>query len=319
MAKPSTYATAVDRFRTDLVRNLFDNTAFLRQSQDWSADALGKTVVYNQSGAKPLGMFNSTTGHGGAVTRTDIRRSFDLDEYITQPTRINVTDEMVINYAKRQEVLADHIAQIDNDTALRGLFRWVQGLPASNILRTQAGVATPAVRVAGAPGATGNRARVVKNDIVAIRSRFIKSNIPFTPGKWNMLVPADMMLDLWDINEFVSKDYIDESPIPQGAMGRRFGFNIWEVPSGVSFNNAATPVANNPKPDDTFTPYAGAATDNQAIIAWHSDYVVRAISPNTTVSIVPVHGGTEFSTTSICGFSPLANNFRGIIALVERI
>ncbi|WP_338813745.1 phage capsid protein [Bernardetia sp. Wsw4-3y2] len=310
MAKPSSYATAQEIFRADLAAQIFNNNEFAMRSRDWSDSARGKTVNYSESGAKPRAKINSTTGHGTAVQRTDVARSYELNEILTEPTKLDWTDEYVTNYDKRSSILEEHLGTIQDQTSLRILFSWAP-TAATNIVRTSG-----TARAAGATGAaTGTRLAAVYADILKIQTKMNADNIPLT-GRV-MVIPPSMHSDLMLIDQFISVDYVNNKAIPEGVIGRILGFDVYVHAVGQVYSNAATPVPIAYLPDDTFTPYAGAATDNASIIFYHESFVTRALSPDSLVSIIDVHGGTEFSTTSLVGGNKYYSNERGVYALVE--
>lgn len=310
MAKPSTYNTAIDLFTADLVENLFADNAFLTRSLDWSSMAVGKTVVWNEEGAPTEAKINSTTGHGAAVSRTDVRKSFDIDEIITRPTKLDWTNEMVINYNKRMSILRNHSGSSGEAIAMRTLFNWSPNI-AANIVRTS-GV----TKTAAAPGATGTRKKITYEDLLAARRILNKQNIPLTGRQ--LLVPADMEEDMMAIQGFISIDTVNNKPVETGMIGTILGMDVFVRSATIIYDNAATPQPIKALDDDTYTPYAGAATDNQSALMWHSSYTVRAISSSSLASVIPVHGGDELSTTTIAGGSSMATSFKGIVAIVEQ-
>lgn len=314
MAQPSSYATAQELWLSQLVESLFNDNSFLMSSRDWSSSTNGKTVYWNEEGSKPNVKFNSTTGYDAATARTDVLNSFGLDEVISQPTLIDWTDEYVTNYAKMQSIIEQHRRTVGDEVALRMMFRWAPTVAGAQV-RT-----TGAAKTAAAPSATGTRNKITLADILSARTILNKDNIPMQ-GRV-MMVPADMEGDMMAINEFISVDYKSEQPIQNGLIGTILGMPVYVHSSGITYDNAATPAPNNPKPDDTNTPYAGAVADNQSAFIWHPDYVVRAISSETAggslVSMIDVHGGQEVSTTMVVGGSQYRNDGKGIVAIIEQ-
>lgn len=310
MAAPSTYGAAIQLFRKELVENLFNDNAFLMQSRDWSASAIGKTVNWNKAGAKPGVKFNSTTGHGTAASRADVLESFNLDEIITAPTLLDWTNEIVVNYELRNSILRDHRLAAGDQAALRMLYNWAPTL-AANIVRT-----TGAAKTAAAPSATGTRKKITLADILNARLVLNKQNVDLNNRV--MVIPADMEADMLAIDNFISVDYKANKPLETGLIGYILGMPVYVHASSIVYDNAATPAPIQPLADDTFTPYAGAVADNQSAFIWHRDYVVRAISNSSLVSMIDVHGGVEFSTTSILGGSRFYKTSQtGIVAIVE--
>jgi len=312
MASPSSYATAKQVFLADVVQNLFDDNSFLARSRNASAFANNKTVNWNQAGAKPEVIIDRDTTALTPAKRTDILRNFDLQEYQSQPTIIDWTDEYVINYSKRASVLEDHISQVSEDLALRILYNWISG--ASAIIRT-----TGTAKAGEAPGATGNRLGISYNDIINARKVLNKQNIPQLNRC--MLISANTEATILALDEFKSRDKYGAMTMMDGAIGTIAGFSVFVRSSTTVFNNAATPVAKLFKANDTFTPAATAVTDNESSLFWSADNVVRAVSiegvSGSRINIVPAHGADEFSLTLVAGGAKYRNAGEGIVALVE--
>jgi len=310
MPAPSTYATAQQIFLADLVKNLYANNSFLLRSRNWNSAAKGKTVNWNQAGSKPGVVINRDTTTLTPAKRTDILRNYNLDEYQTMPTTIDWTDEMVINYAKRADIIDDHGKSINDDIAKRVLYKWAAG---ASIVRTS-GTARPAKT----PSATGNRNAANFDNFVEVVEKFASQDIEINPAFCSVLVPALMLEDMFAIEEFKSNDYLARQgmPVVTGSFGQIMGFAVFVRSTGVLFNQAG-PVAQLPKADDSTSARTANAADNQSLLFWHSQFVTRAISPDSLTSIVPAHGAVELSATMIAGADKYRNGGEGIVALVE--
>jgi hypothetical protein len=310
--KPSSYAVARISFTSWYARNLFADVAFIQESKDASPFANGKTVVWGEEGAAAAVKFNSTTGYGAATQVTDVIRQFDLDEVITQPKIVDWTEEQVIAYLKKPAVMESMTSNSRQEIALRTLYRWAPTITTGadqNIIRT-----TGTARAAGAIGATGTRNALTYADLLAAKKLLDKRNIPLQ-GRV-ILITADMLADMMAISTFINADFVSGRPVETGLVGSVLGCKVYMHPTGVQYNASAVPQL--PKVDDTFTPYAGATTDNQACFMWHPEFVVRAVSPATRVAIVPDFPGDAVATTAIAGGSKVYTNERGIVAIVEQ-
>jgi hypothetical protein len=318
MANPTTYATARQLFAGDLAQNIFPDTSFVAQARNWDNYANNRTVNYSQSGATPLVIRNrSATAIPAAANRVDVLRNYNLSEFQSAPTNIDWTEEQVLAYAKRQDVLRDHLLQVQFDVARTLAFRWAPNaaVPAEQqlIRRTTGGT-----RPATAPGATTTRLAVVYADLVALRTILSIRNVP-NDGRRVMLVPSGMMEDLLALNQVINADFRIDRPVVNGAVGMLLGFNIFETNATPIYNNAAGQAAQKQLylDDDSLTPRAAAVTDNDAILAYHPDFVTRAKNPEQLVNIIPQHGRMEFSLTAIADGAPFYADRRGIAALVQ--
>lgn len=310
MPKPSTYSTAQSIFLADLARNLFANNAWLSRSRNWSAFANGKEVVWNQSGAKPGVVINRNTTALTPAKRTDVKRFYGLDEYQSIPTTIDWTDEMVINYLKRADIVNDHRKQIEADLALRILHRWTSG--AASLIRT-----TGDARPASTPSATGTRRAVTPQDFLKARTELIKQDVNFDEEQPCCLLTADMEAEILNNKELWSSFVSSEGVLVNGRITRLAGFEVFVRSKTILFNNAGTPVAALPKADDSVSFRAGATTDNESALFWMPSYVTRAISASSLFSLIGVHGGVEASATLIGAGDKFYNQGLGIVALVQ--
>ena len=318
MPAPSGYTTAQKLFLIDLAKNLFPNNEFLAQSKDWSKYAVGNEVIWQQSGAIPNTVINNATVPLTAIRRNDIKRAFSIDEYQSIPTRLDWSEELLVSYDKRADVLENHQKQIEVDLVMRTLYNWALN---AGVIRT-----TGATRPASAAGATGLRNSVTYKDLIALRKLIVKQEVKLEAGKMNILLPVDLEEDIMNLIEFKSRDFYPTgnggsnganggSTVMNGLLGTIAGCNVWTRSSSL-VTNAAGGVQN-PKADDTVASRAGAISDNQGIIMWHSDYVIRAKSKATKVNIVEQHGGLEISITAVAGGSNMYATPRGIAVLAE--
>lgn len=319
MANPALYPTAIRIFRKDLAKNLFNNNEFLLRSRDWSADAIGNQVVWSQSGSAPNVVINGTAVPLTPANRTDIQRAFLLDEYQSIPTGVNITEELMVNYALRQDILESHLEQIRSHLADRIIYNWALAAATSGGIFKTTGASRPAT----APGATGTRLAVTYADILKLQKKIVKDKVPYQIGKINLLVPADLMEEIMNLNEFKSREYFPmqndtTSPLNGAFMvGTIAGARVFVQNNVLISNNAATPVLQLPKADNSATPRTPATTDCQGILMWHEDYVVRAVSEASKVNIIEGHGRTEFSITGIAGGTSMYSTGLGVAILVE--
>lgn len=315
MPQPSGYATAAVIYRADVVRNLYNNEEWIKESRDHSDNAVGKTVNVPNRGTTNSIINRSTasltaTGHG------DTLQAYNMDEYQTVPTFINFSERMLVNYDLRSEVLVDHEAQYKTDMAERIIYNWAAD---HTLLSTGA---NKAVSVGG--NAAGNRKKVTYNDFVRLSAYLTKQNIP-NDGRRCLLVSADMHADMLSVEKFVSKDYINNgTPVATGLVGEIAGFKVF-VRSRVLVKELATTATEGDhdaklwKADNSASDRTIAANGTDCAIAWHPNFTSRAVSPDTKVNIVPGHGNEEFSITAIAGGSKLSNAGIGVVTLAEAV
>jgi hypothetical protein len=310
---PQQVATAITIFAGEFAAKIMANLSFLEQSMDWSLYARGKKVVHPQATAIPGVIRNPSTANLVPTGNGHILAEFDIEAFQTVPTKIYRAEELLTNYALRNEILDAHLSSSNEDMAKTILYRWANGIPASNIVRTSGGA-----RQATAPGALGNRKKVTIEDLIGLVTVLNNANMP-NDGARCMVVDAlqygDMLAikELWDSG----MNKRDETLV-SGAVTKIMGMNVF-VRSGGSLvaSNDATPVMHLYKENDTLDIRLPEGDDNSVIFAWHPKAVARAISRDSKVNIVPMHGGEELSITPLAGGGRFYNNFAGIAALVE--
>lgn len=317
MPNPSSFVTAQEIFRTDVIRNLYEEDVWLKEARDHSDSAIGNVVSLTNRG-KTRSVINKATvaltpaGHG------DTKKSYNIDEYQTIPTTLSWSNEMMVNYAMREEVMYDHNMQIRNDLAERTLVNW----SASHTLLTSGAVKNATI-------GTGTRKKQTYADWLRLATYLTKQRVP-NDGRRCAVVSADALADLLSIPEFISLDYINPAmfaagtPVMTALVGKIAGFKIYvrsrtvvkEIAVGGSEGTHTTKLW---LEDNSLTDRAIGATASDTIVAWHPRFVSTAISPDTLVSIVPAHGGHEISITAIAGGSRLSLTGVGVITMSETV
>lgn len=311
MAAPSTYATATQLFLADLARNLYASNQCLTYSRNWNSSAKNKTVNWNQSGAKADVIIDRDSTALTVGSRPDVLRNYDLHEFQTKPIRIDWTEEMIINYSKRQDVINDHMEGLLNDIALFILYRWALGAKTKN--RTTGADVAAADRITNG---TGTRKKLTLADILKLRTVMNKDNVPDDLRRVLVVTP-DMEADILEIQNVLDSAIIGSTnALVDGAIVRIYGFNVFMRSQLPFFDNSANAMVQ-PKDFDTFTATASTADSCNVAIAWHPQFVTRAIAPESLVTIKDEHGGKEFSATMIAGGDKYYSDGRGIAIIAE--
>jgi hypothetical protein len=313
MAAPNTYSTATQLFLADLARNLFASNQCLQYSRNWNASAKGKTVNWNQSGVKANVVIDRDTVALTVGTRPDTLRSYTLHEFQSIPVKIDWTEEMIINYSKRQDVIQDHLSGLLDDIAMRILYNWASG--AKTKLRTTGADVAANLRIANG---TGTRKKLTLADILAARRAMNKDNVP-DDGQRVLVVPPEMEMDLLEIQNLLDSTIIGTTNgLVNGAIVKIYGFNVF-MRSQLPFFDHSDDAMVIPKAADTLTPTATTSDSCNVAIAWHPQFVSRAIAQESLVVIKQEHGGTEFSATMLAGGSRFYSDGRGIAIIAEGI
>ncbi len=294
-------------FSNDIQRNLFPDNAFYRRAKLDSASAGARKVQVPQAGVRPNIFKNPTTFPLTVLQREDDILEYDVHQYATQPVPIEDKEELEISYNKRADVLADHLMELETRIAEDLAYEWAPSL-AANIIRT---TSTTADNTALAPGATGTRKRITKEDFINAATVLNKQDIP-QAGRV-ALVPADLMGQLLTIDSFVDYERLGTtSKLIEGVIGRLCGFDIMIRSKAVIYDNTATPVRKLPTA-------AGAATDNQSILFWHPQFVRMASSPVKVYTDLdrPDYLGSIMNAMLRVGGSRARTDQKGVVALVQ--
>lgn len=289
----------------DIQGNIFPNSEFFMQSVDDSPFVLnGKVVHIPQAGAKPNVVKNRTSLPAAITTRTDTEETYNLDEFTTDPILLQDTEAIEISYAKRQNILSEHQARLNEEIADWFAYYWGASLGA-NIART-----TGTARAGTAPSATGNRKAVAKADLIEVNRLMNRMNVPGSGRK--LLIPADFEADILKIDDFVHADKIGSAKLTEGAIGRLLGFDVFVRSKTTIYDNTGTPVRKAPGA-------AGAAADNLSALAWHPSLVSRA-KGEVKIFIEedkPEYYGDVFSALVRAGGRKRRTDEVGVISLVE--
>lgn len=264
-------------FATDLAKLLFASNAFYMPSKDDSAFVDSDKVNLPQAGAAPGVVKNRSSFPASASQRTDSAIQYDLEEFSSDPTHLQHSEELVVNYAKRASIVEDHANAINEAIAESIMYNWARGGDSENswatkpeMVRTSGTAVRDAfVKQIGATAVSGTRKRIVKADLQKVNTILNRQNVPVS-GRFG-LITADMLEDFFLIEEFANSDYNKSKPYAEGQP-ETFTFMgvTWYVRSDANvFSNAGTPAL---KAKDANT----AATDNNGAIIWHRDFVRKA-------------------------------------------
>jgi hypothetical protein len=299
-----TYDIARIFLANDIAEAIFPDNSFIRLAIDDSAFIYGKKVQLPQSGAIPNVVVNRTTFPLPVARRTDTLTEYDIDEYSTDAALVNWTEKMVATYGKTQSVTRDHIGILETATSEGVLFKWAP-TAIGRIVRT-----TGASRPASIIGATGTRKTTVRADIVNLRLKMDRDNIPQQGRK--LMLNADMFNDLLLDTNLLNMFLMGQALQATAELNRLLGFEIMMRSQAIRYSTALAPKN---------WGVAAAATDNAGALAWHSNYVRSAIS-----GVKPflnndqaAYQGDLFSALALVGAAQRYANGLGVYALVEDV
>ena len=286
-----------------IVEGLFADNSFL--SKAFSADEFvndGKTVHIPNAGAASGVTKNRSSFPATVSTRTDIDLTFDLDEYTTNPIRIPHADTVELSYNKRESVIKQDRAALQEEVAEGILYSW---LPSKTYSIKTTGAAT----AAHTDSATGLRKALTKADVSALSKLFNKQNIP--SEQRYLLLDADMyaqLLDSLTASEAVA--FHSSVDVKNGVVGKLCTFNI------MMRSRVALYTTSDVKKEWST---AGAATDKAAALAWHFNSVCRAKGEVKVYENEgdPLYYGDIYSFLLRAGGRAMRNDVKGLCAIIQ--
>ena len=287
-----------------IVEGLFADNSFL--SKAFNADMFvnaGRTVHIPNAGAPSNVVKNRTVKPASVGTRTDSPLSFDLDEYTTDPIYIPHADTVELSYNKRESVLRQDKAKLQEVIGNAFLFYWAPA-SANSISTTGKDAAA-----AHTPSATGNRKKFSKADVLAAYTKFNSDDVPQTERY--LLLDAVMYAQLLeDLTANESQAFHAGVNTAQGIVGKLLTFNVMVRSKALRYTGAGAAKE---------WTAAGAATDNAAGLAWHVNSVCRALGEIVAYENIgdPTWYGDIYSFLIRAGGRPMRSDVKGLLAITQ--
>ena len=304
---PGALNMAIQReiWMSSIIEGLFADNSFL--SKAFSADMFvnaGRTVHIPNAGAPSGVVKNRATKPASVETRTDTVLSFNLDEFTTNPIYIPHADTVELSYNKRESVLRQDKSVLQETVGNAFLFNWSP--TSANSIKT-----TGSVTTAHTQGATGNRLKFTKADVLAAMTKFNEDNIPQTERY--LLLDAVMYSELLsDLTANESQAFHAGVDTANGVVGRLLTFNVMVRSKVLRYTGSGTA-----KEWTT----AGAATDNAAALAWHVNSVCRALGEVNAFENEgdPTWYGDIYSFLVRAGGRPMRADAKGLLAIIQDV
>jgi len=296
---------------SDIQEALFANNAFVQKGTDHSMWISNKTVHVPQAGANPSVSKNRSSLPATIAQRTDVDLTYSMAEFTTDPILVTNIEELQISYSKRQSILSQHVATLGDVIGNHTAYAWAP--TGAGVFRKTTGAA---VSGALAPSATSTRLAITLADIAWAKGKLDMQNVPAN-GRI-LLMPSEIYnSQLLAISDFVQAQSYGTSGLPTGVVGKIFGFEIMLRPSVVVYDNTATPVLKAIDADGT--PTTEATTDNMACLAFHPNFVAKAVG-DTKVFYAedqPEYYGSYFSALQMFGAAKLRTAQTGVVSIVQ--
>ncbi|KJJ86413.1 hypothetical protein M573_126018 [Prevotella intermedia ZT] len=286
-----------------IVEGLFADNSFL--SKAYNADEfvnMGKTVHIPNAGAPSKTKKNRTSFPADVNTRADVDLSFNLDEFTTDPIRIPHADTVELSYNKRESVLRQDKATLQESVAKSMIYSW---LPEKKYCIETTGTAVDA----HSPNAAGKRKALCRADVEKLMTKFNADNIP-QEGRY-LLLDAYMYDQLLaDLTSVQNQAFFASADAQRGILGKLFSFNVMMRSEVAVYGDGIVK-----KTEDA----AGAATDLAAGLAWHENSVCRALGEVNAFEKEkdPTYYGDIYSFLVRAGGRPMREDVKGLIALVQ--
>lgn len=314
----------------DIQELLYPDNAILAKTTDASQFLHYHTVHLPQAGAN--GAVTKNLALNGALAgtyqRTDTVIQYTIDSYAVQPVIVSDLETYQVSYDKRKSILynaAKNLQTVQTDTFLYEIApltanTFTTGVFSGNSL---------AFNYTGAT-ATGTRRQVTFQDVMTIKSKLDKQNIPQTERV--LLVPSDIynneLLQIPTLlNAFqFGTNNLSTAVASTGAVAKVAGFEIFERPATVIYTSGntgsvATLVSQVQGLAGTSQPITVNPSDCWGILGWHPDFVTFAkgeVEVFYTENYAPAYGSI-LSFLVWAGGSLLRQDGAGIAVTVQGI
>jgi len=265
-------AIQVEIWQNHIEQELFKGNEFLRHSHKADGNVINSSVVHiPQSGGSGNVVKNRSSLPATIRKRTDTDVVYVLDEYTTDPVKIEDADKHELSYDKRSSVLGEDMDKLKEVVAEETIYSWlsstaITGYAATALPATSVKVTTGADTPATAPSATGNRKALTRTDLQGAKT-FLKKQKRWVNGKMCALITPEMEAQLFPAGDLITAtemNAVTEEERREGVMYKTQGFKIFVRNTVVRLDNAGvikTPEA------------AGAATDDEAALFWYEEAV----------------------------------------------
>jgi len=309
------------QFAKDIQNTLWPVNDFISQCKNDTAFVNDDKVNLPHSGGSPTVVEGLRTVIGTPAVRDDSVTQYEMLPLSSNPTWLRYSEELVVNYDKRESVMAEHRDALQKALCEKVLWKWARGgdtvsvadwtVKPTSIMTTGADRPVLMPIHAGGSAVTGDRNAVTFQDILAVISEMNYSDFPMD-GRI-AVIPSAFFSDLLQLEEFKSSDYVNVKPLPGAPLTFTWLGFTWYVRSFVNaWTNAAIPLLK-----DTAT--VSADTDCAGALFYHKN-AVRAAKGDVKVflDIDMAHlWGSQMSAETRYGAIGSRKDSKGIVSLVE--
>lgn len=299
-------ALNISIWQKTLVENFYPDNSFASKSVDDSVFVSAKKVIIPNAGKPSKVVKNRQTKPATVSERTDNDMEYVIDELTTDPIYIPNIDKVELNYDKRNSIISNDRAQLQNEAHLNLLDRWGKGVKPANFLLT---TGTKERDAHTSETATGKRKCITKEDLLKIMTRMDADNVP-EEGRYLLLdayMYADLLADLSESDKWM---FQNSANMQKGVLGNLYGLNIMKRSKVLRVKN-----------DKTLLSWSEDAVAGElaAGLAWHEKSVSRALGEIKIYDSInnPLYYGDIYSFLLRTGGAVRRYDNKGIYLLAE--
>ena len=297
-------------FNKEITEELRKDNSFMQFAKNDDAFVNGNSVELPHAGADPTILIDNTSYPLTITQRTDTATQYLLEKLSSNPTHLEYSEELIVAYNKRASIMDAHVKSLKQKMGDRLALKWAENIASPNLVATTA----TATRTSSAPGATATIKQVQKVDILNVRQIFDSTDIPQEGRK--LMLSSAMYNDILNIDDFTHVEKMGLTIIPDGMVGRIFGFDIFVRSSVNRYATGGSTIKD--------TEASNVVSDLGAGLAWHSDFVRRATGSIKTFLDVDVadYQGSILSAQVRMGGLNARNDSptpKGVVSLVETV
>lgn len=295
--------------------NLYPQSEFINYSMDFTAYVNNAVCHVPNAGALPTVTMNRNSFPAAVVSRVDQDLTFNLNEYSVAPVFIQFSEELEINYNKRESILYNMVEVLRQTIGNVTAYNWSPAAVVSGVTRF---VKTTGAYTANAlaPSATSVRSGMTLQDIASVKT-ILDADFVSDNDRFLMIPSAIYNNQLLQISELIELYKFGSATLPTGVINKIYGFNIMTRPQVSTYTSAATPVL------ETITgagyPASPGATSNMAALAWHKGSVCSA-KGETKVYFSedrPEYFGSMFSAVVRQGATIIRSDGKGVAVIIQ--
>lgn len=299
-------ALNISIWQKTLVENFYPDNSFASKSVDDSVFVSAHKVIIPNAGKPSTVVKNRQTKPATVSGRADNDIEYVIDELTTDPIYIPNIDKVELSYDKRNSIISNDRAQLQNEAHLNLLDRWGKGVKSANVLLT---TGTKERDAHTSETATGKRKCITKEDLLKIMTCMDADNVP-EEGRYLLLdayMYADLLADLSESDKWM---FQNSANMQKGVLGNLYGLNIMKRSKVLRVKN-----------DKTLLSWSEDAVAGElaAGLAWHEKSVSRALGEIKIYDSInnPLYYGDIYSFLLRTGGSVRRYDNKGIYLLAE--